>query len=824
MTADGADISRMLIFLPSRRAVRAVEKMIVARCGGAAILPRCIALGEAADDTEFVAPDDADADFRDDVVSDALRVCVCARLLAADANIGNISAALPVARDLIRMTDYLENEGIDIADVDWDSLVGDQYAAHFQAKARILDIVGAVMPTIGAGRMTRAARRNADIRAWRDVIAAGDFSRIIVCCSTASVPATADLMVAVANDARGRIILPGKIDGRDDDFALDTNPYNSEYKFLTRIGATPADVQCIDVGPSNIDFFNRAFGNIVTDTTDVALENCHVLSAPREASEAASVAEIAARAVAENKTVLVITPDAAANQRLATEFARRNLVADFSGGMSGATVPAGRAVLNLMDAWIERGCDTFDTCMRRAGGNLFQMLSDFIATRASEMSPAFDITAPDSVAVWRAISELSDAVSAAGITLDARDARAFIADALAGVSVRGVQNDAARICVLGTIESRMQTADVVILTGLNDGMFPARGYQNSWLPRHVAATAGLPSPDRKVSLMAMDFMNLSCGPCVWWTRSCVSGGTQTTESRFLSRVAAHRGKPETDMGAKILRDVIAAGIVAPRPLNSGRASPPADWSDVYVTELELLVHNPYAFYARHILRLSVKNDWWADVDARQFGTLVHAAIENAHGKTVDELVQDLDARASALVGVDSVLFHFWHRRFVEMAPVIIAVLAAMPGVSEIGGQMQIRVGDNASRTVRARADYVAHGMVMDIKTGAAPTRKQLMDGTMPQLPLEAAMLRDGGFRAARGYQTDRPEMMFLQLRSGDVRAITYDADETAQMIDAAIEKIEELFHIYTAGGAEYEYREQSDKKYRAYDDLARVDD
>jgi inactivated superfamily I helicase len=102
-------------------------------------------------------------------------------------------------------------------------------------------------------------------------------------------------------------------------------------------------------------------------------------------------------------------------------------------------------------------------------------------------------------------------------------------------------NDAADGVVLGTIESRMQTADVVILTGLNEGMFPARGYENAWLPAKVAEKIGLPSPNRKVSLQSLDFMNLACGNEIYWIRSLQSGGVQTTESRFLSRIIARRG-------------------------------------------------------------------------------------------------------------------------------------------------------------------------------------------------------------------------------------------------------------------------------------------
>lgn len=820
--APAADIADMLIFLPSRRAVRTVEKMIARRCGGAAVLPRLVALGEAADPADLDDQDAGDGPHADNVVPDIVRVCVAAKLLAADANIGSIGAALPVARDLIRMTDYLENEGVDIASMDWGRVVDEKYAAHFQAKAKILNIIAQVMPMCAAGAKTRAQSRNSDIRAWIDVIGANKYSRVIVCASTGSVPATADLMAAVAGMPNGRIILSGKISGNESEMGLDTHPYNSEYKFLSRIGCAVSDVVQIDVGASAIDFFNRAFGNVINGDAPTDLSHCTLIECEREAEEAAAVAEIAASAAAAGQSVLIITPDAAANQRLRTVFDARGLEADFSGGVSGAMTAAGRAILNLFDDWIERADNGFERAYAAASGNLLRMISNLVDARPDAMRPIFDLTDASMMPVWIALDELSRALDIAGIEPSASDARAFVADALAGVSVRPRMQTPARICVLGTIESRMQTADVVILTGLNEGMFPARGYENAWLPRPVARSVGMPAADRKVSLMALDFMNLSCGGRVYWTRSRMSGGTQTTESRFLSRVAAHRGVFDVSRATDILMTVRNRDMPDPRPLNPGVAAPGADWSDVYVTELEQLIHNPYAFYARHILRLYPLDDWWAGPDARTFGNLVHDVIEHATDFAPDALVAQMDARARMVVGDASVLYHFWRRRFREIAPLVSGVFGQNPGRAEIAGAVRIPVGTNGARTVRARADRVCGNMVIDIKTGAAPSKKQLFDGTMPQLPLEAHMLRTGGFGAA--HVTEAPEMMFVQLRGGDVRAISYDAAQTREMIDAALARVTELFNQYTAGAATYEYRMNNDIKYRAYDDLARADD
>ena len=810
MCDAGVDVADMLIFLPSRRAVRTVEKMIAQKSGGVAILPTLVALGEGADE------DDAQIDAPD-VISNVERVVVLAKLLAADANVGNLITALPIAQDLVRMQDYMENEGVDAADVDWGALVDEKYATHFQAKAKILGILSKFMPMYAAGRVTSTAARNRDIRAWKKVL--DNYKLVIVCASTASVPATADLMEQIANLTHGRIILSGKIDGRMADFELNTNPYNSEYKFLSRLGMVASDVIPIDVGDSAIDFMNWAFGNDCgVRNINKDLSHCNLIEVPREAVEAEVVAQIAQKSVAEKKSVLVITPDAAGNQRIANALGARGIVADFSGGVSGAMTNVGRAILNLLDSWIENGDESFDAIYKDMECNLFNAIAKIIETNMSTFAPQFEIDDAVSVQIWTAIKDVSDALNVAGVQLDLQTARAFVADAISGVSVRGAMNDVADVVVLGTIESRMQTADVVILTGLNEGMFPARGYENAWLPRRVAEEIGLPSPDRKVSLQSLDFMNLSCGGTVYWLRSTQSGGVQTTESRFLSRVIARGGifNNKTD----ILEEVLARDKVARHSLDYSVPTPPNDWSDVYVTELELLIHNPYAFYVRHILKLRVLDDYWVGPDARDFGNLVHDVVEHATDLRPDALVAQMDMRALEKLGRGSVLFHFWHKRFVEIAPVIANELSSVPRAwAEIGGAVKI-----AGRNVRARADRIWDGGVLDIKTGAAPTKSQLAQGNMPQLPLEAYILQSGGFPIQTTQNSRTPIMRFLQLRNNDARVIEYDADTTREMMRAAVDKVTELFNVYSAGGAGYEYRETGDSKYKQYDDLSRVRD
>ena len=148
----------ILIFLPSRRAIRATEKILVQNFNDAVILPELVALGEGIEDQ--------DEEEAPDTISNTERVVILSKLLSANKHIGNIATALPIAHDLVRMTDYLENEGINVAGINWSEIIDEKYAKHFQDKAKILQILSDNIDAITHGLPTTTAKRNADIRAW----------------------------------------------------------------------------------------------------------------------------------------------------------------------------------------------------------------------------------------------------------------------------------------------------------------------------------------------------------------------------------------------------------------------------------------------------------------------------------------------------------------------------------------------------------------------------------------------------------------------------------------------------------------------------------
>ncbi|MDR0967379.1 MAG: PD-(D/E)XK nuclease family protein [Rickettsiales bacterium] len=742
-------------------------------------MPKLVALGEG-DDTEF------DDDTDDNIVSNLTRLVVLSKLLSV-AEKKSFSSALPIARDLIHMEDYMETEGV--LSPDWNALVDEKYAGHFQRKAEFLSIADNIMPALFNGKITETAHRNKKIREWINY----DFKgRVIVCGSTASIPATRDLMIHIAGLPNGFIILPGKIYGQkieDNDFC---NPYFMENQFLKKLGLTALDAFPLGVKDNDIDFFNAAFNNFGGKM--FAPNSVRRIDTMREGEEMDVAAEIAKDAQNQNKSVLIITPDSAGNQRLRESLERRGVSADFSAGVPAVQSKTARHILNLL-------ADAQNNLQIK---NLIEWLD----------SVNIDFSESDAPIILK-LQELSNALCDNDITLGQSDMASVIRDVLSNVQMRGTADDAPSVRVLGMIESRMQSADVIILTGLNEGMFPSHGYENPWLPRHISQKIGLPPPQRKVSLMALDFMTLSCGDKVYWLRSRASGGAQTTQSRFLSRVdvRAHNIKYDNHF-----LDIVRAQNNLPyKQLSSAAPTPPADWSPVFVTALELLIHNPYAFYAKHILHLSPKKEWWAGADARDFGDVVHKEVENLIKNNITpnevDIIKSLEKRATDVLPANSVMMHFWKKRFIQIAPKIVELLTD-PKIKNIQSEVLLKTQIHG-RLVCAIADMAfdtpSGPVALDIKTGSVPSKKDLIDGMMPQLPAEAIMI---GAVAIK----------FLQLKNNDVKPIEYTGDDLENMINGTKQKLAELFNMYGQDFAPYEYRLTGNIKYDRYRDLGRIDD
>lgn len=328
-----------------------------------------------------------------------------------------------------------------------------------------------------------------------------------------------------------------------------------------------------------------------------------------------------------------------------------------------------------------------------------------------------------------------------------------------------------RIMIWGTLEARVQGADLVILGGLNDGIWPQIPAPDPWLNRKMRHDAGLLLPERRIGLSAHDFQQAIAAKEVVLTRAIRDAEAQTVASRWLNRLVNLLGGLQGQGGSAALdamrqrgqdwlarASALEAGYTAVPPAKRPAPRPPitARPRELAVTGIRTLIRDPYAIYARHILKLQPLDPLHPAPDAALRGSVLHSILERFIRERQSE--PHPAARARLLAITDAVLEQdipwpaarrLWRARLERVADWFLEREAARDGtpvlIEEKGG---VTLGTHDFRlTARPdRIDLEADGRlhILDYKTGTPPTPKQ-QEHFEKQLLLEAAMAERGGF-------------------------------------------------------------------------------
>ncbi len=440
------------------------------------------------------------------------------------------------------------------------------------------------------------------------------------------------------------------------------------------------------------------------------------------------------------------------------------------------------------------------------------------------------------------LARLVESEDAAELKLDAVDYAAFLAEAALAENVRPRTPKHPRAQIWGLLEARLQRADLMILGGLNEGTWPADPGEDPWMNRAMRRAIGLPAPEQRIGLAGHDFETLAAQPRVVLSRAKRVGGAPATPSRFLTRLKAL---------------LAAAGAAAPadpaldlaRRLDSGERTPPAERPrprppvparprELPVTRVETLVRDPYAVYARYILRVRKLDPIDKPLDARERGTLIHAAFEAytkacAAGPPDDAFAALLEAGRTALGPVldEPQVKAFWWPRF-ERAARWFAGLDAewRAACATLGAEVEgRRVFPEIGFTLTGKADRIERltggGLrIVDYKTGRAPTKREIKAFFASQLPLLGLIARGRGF--GDGLCGAPAEMGYVRLPGGRVEGEWIPLDGADALIDGVETRLKELIRryddpatAYTSRVAPFSERETSD-----YDHLARLDE
>ncbi|TMJ96584.1 MAG: double-strand break repair protein AddB, partial [Alphaproteobacteria bacterium] len=387
---DPLALADATLYLPTRRACRLARDLFLEMIGkSAAIVPRIVAVGDIDEDEIAFAQMGAGA-----LASEALElppalgglerrllltrlVLKWAERIAPDQQgeaplvANNPASALALADDLARLMDDMTTRG-----VPWerlDGLVPQALDRYWQLTLEFLQIARETWPKILAerGAIEPAARRDALIKAEAARLAAHADGPVIAAGSTASMPATAELIAAIAKLDRGAVVLPGldlELDARSwqligggEEAAARVSsafehPQFAMQALLQRIGITREQVSVLGTPAAHrreryvcealrpaaaTDAWKQLAGGDVP-WIEGALQGLTVIEAANAEEEALAIA-ISLREAIETpaKTAALVTPDRALARRVLAALERWNVAVEDSAGEELADTPAG---------------------------------------------------------------------------------------------------------------------------------------------------------------------------------------------------------------------------------------------------------------------------------------------------------------------------------------------------------------------------------------------------------------------------------------------------------------------------------------------------
>ncbi len=329
------------------------------------------------------------------------------------------------------------------------------------------------------------------------------------------------------------------------------------------------------------------------------------------------------------------------------------------------------------------------------------------------------------------------------------------------------------ILIWGTLEARVQSADLVILGGMNEGSWPETPSPDPWLNRQMRKNAGLLLPERRIGLSAHDYQQAVTGKEVWITRSKRSADAETVPSRWVNRLVNLLGGLPNQGGDAALKRMRADGEywlamaatlsqpsakVAPAIRPSPRPPLAARPTALSVTEVKHLIRDPYTIYARKVLRLRQLDTLVRSADAPLRGTIVHkiledfirAGVNDDTAQARDDLMALVNHHMAEMCPWPTIRAQWISRieRTVDQflrGEVSRQRLAETSVVEQYG---RIPVGSTGVELI-CKADRIDIGhdgaaLIYDYKTGQLPTTKQQKQFDK-QLLLEAAMVTLGAF-------------------------------------------------------------------------------
>ncbi len=411
----------------------------------------------------------------------------------------------------------------------------------------------------------------------------------------------------------------------------------------------------------------------------------------------------------------------------------------------------------------------------------------------------------------------------------------FLKNQIISAPVRLSKGYTEGVIILGVIEAQLLTADIVIIAGANENSIFSFEKNDFWMSQNMLSGLGIQTAEARNEFVRSIIERLIYKPQVFITRSKMISGVQQQVYSYLEKVIKESNDIKKDLyctfdSDRLIRNLhrrfkyIPITFAAPSPRLCYRPN------KISATNIELLANNPYAFYAKKILSLNKINNI---NDAKNIrGIFVHEVLngfikENNADLTIDRL-NDIAENILKNMWLDLNDFGIWFFRLKNIFSFFIKNMNKdVVSFSEKIGECVLDISSNYAFNIFCIADRIDvlkdnTLSIIDYKTGIIPSIKQVECGYKPQLPIEAIIAKNNGFKIGK---TNISSLSFWSLNGmgegGKIYFVAEGLENIECLIDRTLNGLRKLIKYYNVIGIPYNINLNSEYD-QEYAHLARV--
>ncbi|SPM45240.1 Uncharacterised protein [Orientia tsutsugamushi] len=405
----------------------------------------------------------------------------------------------------------------------------------------------------------------------------------------------------------------------------------------------------------------------------------------------------------------------------------------------------------------------------------------------------------------------------------------------------------ANVVITGADSAILLSADYIIIPEFNNDHWPGNSIQNPWLNQAIYSKLGLIERNAHYDRKQYILYTILQKAHVSLTNSQFTASGKTTDSQFILKLQLLAFKnPLISIRVNDLKfqhnQNYTSNVVDNKSttfqISPGILLASADIvKTISATDIEMLIRNPYGFYAKNILRLKpvILND--DQLTQAKFGDFIHKVIHRyticykdmEESKLINYFI-DIGKQLIDCYNCSSFAKMIWLTKLHQLAEEFVRFDMERRNegfkiFSEQSGQISLNINNNALNIIAIadRIEYSQNGecYIIDFKTGTVPNKKEVQQGIATQLIIESIILYRGGFKNLPAMMPNK--IIYIKITSTKPLLEFTEITVDQEMLDKHELGLVELLQYYIKDGGVF-FPSPVDKlapKYNNYKHLAR---